>query len=346
MNKHDFTERFFVNSKVIFFGATRVSGGETPTYAWQFDVLQDEEVVDQEIVQLSVKDLGLIRGRGFDEQLLVSMKFAHGYRYRDAIQKGVGVPSFDYRKLFESTNAEKAVVRCCLLETIHGFYEEGIQAATLFGILLSCDFSREEVKQAIDWCERREWLLQRGPPYPERRCAYELNPSKIIEIENFLKSPPRIRPLHRHFQEVPIDVSGDFAFVIMPFREEEFPQRIYSDVIKPFVDEKFKIRCVRVDEDFTSQNILNKIYTYTLRSDFVIAEISTRNPNVMYELGLALSLGKDVIVVENKEYASLSKWPERIFHIDKFPYYRYEDDSELREELDRAIIAHLKLQKQ
>ncbi len=41
----------------------------------------------------------------------------------------------------------------------------------------------------------------------------------------------------------------------------------------------------------------NKIYSYILRASFVVAEVTTRNPNVLYELGLAHMLEKDCIIL-------------------------------------------------
>jgi hypothetical protein len=88
-----------------------------------------------------------------------------------------------------------------------------------------------------------------------------------------------------------------FCFVIMPFREKEFQQSIYFDVIKPLIEEEFKISCCRVDEDVLPDRIDNKIYSYILRAAFVIAEVTTKNPNVLYELGLSHMLEKDCIIL-------------------------------------------------
>jgi hypothetical protein len=95
------------------------------------------------------------------------------------------------------------------------------------------------------------------------------------------------RRINKYFQEIKIQATEPFCFVIMPFREEKFPQRIYTEIIKPFVESGFRISCYRVDEDHLPDRIGNKIYTYILRSSFIIAEVTSPNPNVFYELGLA-----------------------------------------------------------
>ena len=118
-----------------------------------------------------------------------------------------------------------------------------------------------------------------------------------------------------------------------PFKGEESPQRIYTDVVKPFVEDRFKIGCYRVDEDNLPDRIDNKIYSYLLRAAFVIAEVTTPNPNVFYELGLAHMLEKDCIIVTN---TPISKIP---FDINRIRAEHYDSDEELIEILGKAISA-------
>lgn len=153
-----------------------------------------------------------------------------------------------------------------------------------------------------------------------RHVSEETPPAAINKISN------------RYYQEVQIEAANPFCFVIMPFREEEFPQDIYFDVIKKFIEDNFDISCLRVDEDTRPDRIDNKIYTYTLKSAFVIAEVSTRNPNVMYEIGLAHMLEKDCIIVTQ---TGTSKIP---FDINKISAISYENNDELREHLRKSIV--------
>jgi hypothetical protein len=134
----------------------------------------------------------------------------------------------------------------------------------------------------------------------------------------------------RYFQAVAIQARDPFCFVLMPFKQAEFDQRVYTDGIKPCIEKRFGIDCYRVDEDFLPDRIDNKIYTYLLRSGFVVAEISTRNPNVMYELGLAHMLEKDVIV--------LTQGPGDIpFDVSHLRVCRYGSPEELEEQLIGSI---------
>jgi len=119
----------------------------------------------------------------------------------------------------------------------------------------------------------------------------------------------------------------------MPFREKEFQQSIYFDVIKPIIEKEFKVSCYRVDEDDLPDRIDNKIYSYILRSAFVVAEVTTRNPNVLYELGLAHMLEKDCIILTQTPHSEVP------FDINRISAEPYENEDVLRSYLRRSISA-------
>ena len=88
-----------------------------------------------------------------------------------------------------------------------------------------------------------------------------------------------------------------------------------------------------MDEDSLPDRIDNKIYSYLLRSAFIIAEVTTLNPNVFYELGLAHMLEKDCIIVTR---TPISKIP---FDINRIRAERYDSEKQLLEILTKAISA-------
>jgi hypothetical protein len=142
-------------------------------------------------------------------------------------------------------------------------------------------------------------------------------------------------PVSRYYQEIAIEADRPFCFVIMPFKETECPQLLYFEVIKPLLVKEFDVRCYRVDEDRLPDRIDNKIYTYMVQSEFMIAEISTRNPNVMYELGLAHALNKPCILLSKSELSDLP------FDISRISVEPYADDESLREYLLKTVSAML-----
>jgi hypothetical protein len=80
----------------------------------------------------------------------------------------------------------------------------------------------------------------------------------------------------------------------MPFAEEW--RDMYERGIRPACASA-GFACARVDDQIFAENILLRIYAELERADIVIAEMSGRNPNVLYETGYAHALGKRVILL-------------------------------------------------
>jgi hypothetical protein len=80
-----------------------------------------------------------------------------------------------------------------------------------------------------------------------------------------------------------------FAFVLMPF------DNTFDDIYKLGIQQTCKdnnVLAERVDEQIYSETILERIYRQIDACDFIIADMSGRNPNVFYEVGYAHAKGK------------------------------------------------------
>lgn len=71
------------------------------------------------------------------------------------------------------------------------------------------------------------------------------------------------------------------CFVLMPFKERL--KEIYTEVYKPVCSEN-GIECWRVDEIARPGSITRDIVEGILDADIIIADLTTRNPNVFYGL--------------------------------------------------------------
>ncbi|GIU71227.1 MAG: hypothetical protein KatS3mg003_1261 [Candidatus Nitrosocaldaceae archaeon] len=71
--------------------------------------------------------------------------------------------------------------------------------------------------------------------------------------------------------------------------------RIYREQIKPTVEE-LGFKCIRADDTFSPISILD-IWSYILKSKVLIADITDKNINVFYEIGIAHTIGKPVIII-------------------------------------------------
>ncbi len=216
------------------------------------------------------------------------------------------------------------MLRIVLGAWVRVFPENTIGLADLYA---STDLTANQLKRSINA------FISQGHVVETEKGTYKIRPS-ILDNRLLPKNSRSLdRMSNRYYQEITIEAKDPFCFVIMPFKEEEFRQKIYTDIIKPFIEDQFKIGCYRVDEDNLPDRIDNKIYSYLLRSAFVIAEVTTLNPNVFYELGLAHMLEKDCIIVTR---TLIQKIP---FDINRIRAEQYNTDEQLTEILRRAISA-------
>jgi len=92
----------------------------------------------------------------------------------------------------------------------------------------------------------------------------------------------------------PAIVDKGVCFVIMPFGGwlDDYYQSVYSPAIVAADLEPH-----RADDLFRPSTIVNDIWTYTKRAKVLLADLTGKNPNVFYELGLAHALAKPVILI-------------------------------------------------
>lgn len=88
------------------------------------------------------------------------------------------------------------------------------------------------------------------------------------------------------------------AFVIMDFSEKF--EYIYTEVIRP-VCEELDIECFRADEYNYPGSIIKDILDSIRDSDIIIADITPDNANVYFEVGYAYALGKNPVLLMDKE---------------------------------------------
>jgi hypothetical protein len=86
-----------------------------------------------------------------------------------------------------------------------------------------------------------------------------------------------------------------FIFVLMPFTREHFA--LYEDTIAPVLTELGCDVGHAGDATRTVDLILDTIYQDIGRASFLVADTTTRNANVFYELGYAHALGKTAVLL-------------------------------------------------
>ncbi len=92
---------------------------------------------------------------------------------------------------------------------------------------------------------------------------------------------------------------GETCFVMMPFAE---PIGGYYKLIYEVAISKAGLRAVRADDEiFATGKIVDQVWAGITEAKVLVAELTGRNPNVFYELGLAHALEKPVVLVSSNQ---------------------------------------------
>ena len=101
----------------------------------------------------------------------------------------------------------------------------------------------------------------------------------------------------------------------MPFGEwyDAYYDRIFCPAIKAA-----KLTPCRSDDIFRPSAIINDVWKYTNNAEVLLADLTGKNPNVLYELGLAHAIKKPVVIIsESMEYVPFDLRPLRIIIYDR-----------------------------
>jgi hypothetical protein len=152
--------------------------------------------------------------------------------------------------------------------------------------------------------QRRPALSQIAVTYIEsevRRVEKEMNMIQINPI----------------FGPAAYDIDPRLAFALMPFTDEL--TEIYTTLIKPTVESnEFGLVCKRADDIKSNRAIMQDIWKSACEAKLIIADLTGLNPNVMYELGVAHTLGKETILIYRKD--EHIKFPFDLAHIRRIEY--------------------------
>jgi hypothetical protein len=192
----------------------------------------------------------------------------------------------------------EATKKMTVLSEVRSSYENQIARLT-----------EEMMANRVRWAEVNHLIMDGQKRLPSKEdTSVQRSIANAFGIQNIPKIDPRL------------------VFFLTPFTNEE--QETYQTVKK--VCEIGGLRCLRGDETNVPFNILSHIVRSMLESRLIIANISSRNPNVMYELGIAHSIGKPVVVISR----TLGDIP---FDVSTTRIVTYQDLSQLQSVLLPAI---------
>jgi hypothetical protein len=95
------------------------------------------------------------------------------------------------------------------------------------------------------------------------------------------------------FQVPSVKIEPDLVAVMMPFLKDFDP--VYEAIRKGCSESGF--RCLRGDDIWEDSVIIQDIFNLIYKSYIVVVDFTGKNPNVMYETGIAHTLGKHVVPI-------------------------------------------------
>jgi hypothetical protein len=123
-------------------------------------------------------------------------------------------------------------------------------------------------------------------------------------------------------------------FVLMPFSAQLEP--VYKDHIQ-VVAQRAELTVDRADNFFSSGAIMGDVWSAINAAKVIVADCTGRNPNVMYEIGLAHAIGRHTILISQ----SIDDVPFDLRHLrvivyDYTPRGMTEFEMKLAETIDRS----------
>ena len=128
------------------------------------------------------------------------------------------------------------------------------------------------------------------------------------------------------------------CFVAMPFDGELQYLYLYLEI---YLKDRFNLTLWRADRRPGTGLVVSKVRDQIVQCDFVLAEITSSNPNVLYEIGLAHAMDKPVIMLSRRkrEEAPFDVRPHEIIE------YQPSQDEQFRLDLGASVDIVLTNQK-
>jgi hypothetical protein len=166
-----------------------------------------------------------------------------------------------------------------------------------------------------DWeFSRTHWAVKDADLF--QALVRHMAPRRLKPRVFMISDPERIEPL--------------LVSVMMPFHpgfDEVY--RVLGETV-----ERAGLKCRRADDIWENPAVMQDVVSLIDRSRVVICDCTGRNPNVFYEIGIAHTLGREVILITQSQ----EDIPFDLRHLRYVPYL---NNGEGRKELQRRIEARL-----
>ena len=213
-----------------------------------------------------------------------------------------------------------------------------VQAALSFSVNIGEDEQlqishKKSVGCIFDFCQNKKDIklgMVSGIICPYCKATlyqYNIDPNAVHAAERVLE---RIR---REAIGQPYIMYDNSAFIVMQYTENDENNNAYEYGIKSALEE-IGINCVRADDAVSSTDILNNLLDNIKQNRFIIVKADTLSRNVYFELGYAMGLNKEILVIVNDEETNLPVDTRNIGRL----VYKSGDYKDLK----RKVIDHYK----
>jgi hypothetical protein len=213
--------------------------------------------------------------------------------------------NYQYRRALPPPDADPSRATSGFTEMLE--QELGYEQARGFGMDLGVLDADENVKMAAVAALAEEIISTATHELDEKNRVVRFNP--IFQGRGFSQNPL-------------------LAFCLTPFREPF--NRIYESHVKPAVESVSGLSCKRADDISDNKAIIEDIWRNICEARVIVAELTGHNPNVFYELGVAHTVGKEVVLL-------LQGGQTAPFDLTHLRHIRYEDTAPGLKELERQL---------
>jgi len=159
----------------------------------------------------------------------------------------------------------------------------------------SLQYSTDTSVPGIDNADLERFSAQLGIKYALNHTHWEVCEGDLFRV--LLMSQLRsaaTKPQATVFSTAAIqDQEEDLVSVMMPFGKEFDPVLTTLQTAAKAVG----LRCSRADDIWVHHHVMQDIVDLIAKAKVVICDCTGKNPNVFYEIGIAHTLGKDVILI-------------------------------------------------
>ncbi len=152
---------------------------------------------------------------------------------------------------------------------------------------------------------------------------------KDVDLYRFLLRTVRPRRQRPTVFDIPEheSIEPTLASAMMPFNADF--DVVYSSIQE--AADSVCLCCRRADDIWENPAIIQDVVSLIDRSRIIVCDCTGRNPNVFYEIGIAHTLGRDVILITQNDH-------DIPFDLRHLRYIRYLNNYEGRENLKESLV--------